>query len=147
MCFLPMCASHPTGAVFVLPLTQQSIFLQSLSSVPFPRVCMDVCVPLTSLYPSPNNLFFLQSLTSVLLPPAYVQVSVPLTRQNLCTLCLSPNNQISCASHPTIYFLVEFDQCASSPCLHGGDCTSHTTGPVCNCTGTGYGGKYCHTSK
>ena len=27
--------------------------------------------------------------------------------------------------------LAEFDQCASSPCMHGGVCASHPTGPVC----------------
>ena len=31
----------------------------------------------------------------------------------------------------TQLFLAEFDQCASSPCMHGGVCASHPTGPVC----------------
>ena len=42
-----VCASHPTGPVYIVPLTQQSVFLQSLTSAPLPRVCMEVCVPLT----------------------------------------------------------------------------------------------------
>ena len=85
-----------------MPLTQQSL-LQSLTSVPPPLVCTEVCVP-----PIQQDLLV-----------------VPITQ----------------------LFLAEFDQCASSPCMHGDVCASHPTGPVCNCTGTGYGGRYCHTSK
>ena len=71
--------------------------------------------------------------------------SSPCMHGGVCTS--HPTGPVHRAFHPTICFLTEFDQCASSPCMHGGVCASHPTGPVCNCTGTDYGGKYCHTSK
>ena len=40
-----VCASQPTGPVCILCLTLNNSFLQSLTSVPPPLVCMEVCVP------------------------------------------------------------------------------------------------------
>ncbi|XP_069108496.1 uncharacterized protein [Argopecten irradians] len=37
---------------------------------------------------------------------------------------------------------LEFDHCASNPCLHNGECTDRTGGFFCNCTTT-YGGAKC----
>ena len=63
--------------------------------------------------------YFLQSLISV--PPLLVctEVCVPPIQQDLLVV---PITQL---------FLAEFDQCASSPCMHRGVCASHPTGPVC----------------
>ena len=41
---------------------------------------------------------------------------------------------------------VEFDDCASGPCQHGGSCTDQVSGYTCNCV-DGYNGTNCETGK
>ena len=37
----------------------------------------------------------------------------------------------------------EINECASSPCLHNGECLDEVNGYRCNCAGTGYTGTNC----
>ena len=107
--------------MYIMPHTQFFLteFDQCASSP-----CMHGCAcashptgPVCILCLTLNNL--LQSLTSVP-PPLYARRGV----------CL-PSNRTRVYIVPlTQQSLAEFDQCSSSPCIHGGVCASHPTGPV-----------------
>ena len=43
------------------------------------------------------------------------------------------------------YFIIDIDECASSPCVHG-NCTDKVNGYICNCV-PGYTGVLCETGK
>ena len=43
-------------------------------------------------------------------------------------------------------YFVDIDECASSPCQHGGICTDGINGYMCTCV-QGYSGSNCEESK
>ena len=76
-----------------------------------------------------------------------------ISRTNCCTFPLSrqslsiPSKKLDISQWTLLFvFILDFDECASRPCRHGGECIDHVSKYTCTCM-AGYVGTVCEIGK